>query len=81
MLVKRPKTFKMRYQDIRGREHEIEVNDSAIGRILHHEADHVKGILMDERSVDSFTYLQLEDEEEGKQFRLQNQEYLSLFSL
>jgi peptide deformylase len=42
--VLRPVRVKLRYQDLEGREQEVE-DDGLLARILQHEADHLEGVL------------------------------------
>ncbi|MBU0508074.1 peptide deformylase [bacterium] len=47
-MVTRPEWIRLKYQDLEGTEHEIEVED-LIGRVLQHEIDNLNGILFVDR--------------------------------
>lgn len=57
--VKRPEKVSVKYQDVKGKHHEIEA-DGILARALQHEIDHLNGVLY----VDFMEYEVFEEEED-----------------
>lgn len=57
--VKRPEKISLRYQDIKGKFHELEA-EGLLARVLQHEIDHLNGVLY----VDIMEYEVFEDDDE-----------------
>jgi peptide deformylase len=60
--VKRPEKITLRYQDLKGKAHEIEA-EGLLSRALQHEIDHLNGVLY----VDIMEYEVFEDEDEDEE--------------
>ena len=70
--VERFKSVKIKYQDLKGKQHEEEVN-GFLARVIQHEYDHLEGILFIDKAIETFTEEELRKryQEEDKELEKQ----------
>ena len=74
-LVKRPKTVKVRFNNIQGAEVDL-VCDGLISRIFQHEIDHLNGKAMEEQAIKFHKIKEIEDQGAFDKFHQENKKYI-----
>jgi peptide deformylase len=77
-LVERPKMVKVRFQSVKGVEHDL-LCHGLLSRIFQHEIDHFEGKIMEDHAQRYQSTKELEDEVSFEKFRKANKDYIIEF--